>query len=132
MDYIFEEKKEYTICISINTFGKKLSFIFTGFMNEKEDISSIGNCFCALPENSFYIRVDQELVFQGKSQYKVQIENKTNINLKYILNLKTKKLDIRNYDSNRSYRIIDVIGNKFRFFVGKCNSGIIKYTILPE
>jgi hypothetical protein len=130
LDYIFEEKLEYSICISVNTFGEKLDYFYIGFMNEYEEISSNTNCLCEEPENAFYIRIDSDQIFQGLSQYQVHIENKTNLNLKFILNLMTKKLDIKNYDSNKSYRIIDVIGNKFRFFVGKCCQGTIKYTII--
>ena len=33
LDYIFENKLEYSISISINTFGKKLDYIYIGFMN---------------------------------------------------------------------------------------------------
>ena len=102
-------------------------------MNENENIPSSNNCFCFLPKNSFYINIGSETIFQGQSKYQVQIENKENLNLKFILNLKTKKLDIKNYDSNISYRIIDVLGNNFRFFVGNCGGGgTIKYTILYE
>ena len=133
LDYIFKEKKEYSICISMNTFGKKISYIYIGFMNENENLPSNNSCLCFQPNNSFYIQIGSETIFQGKSQYKVQIENKENLNLKFILNLKNKKLDIRNYYSNTSYRIIDVIGNNFRFFVGNCGGGVkIRYTILYD
>ena len=102
-------------------------------MNENENIPSNNYCLCFLPNNSFYINMGSETIFQGQSKYQVQIENKENLNLKFILNLKTKKLDIKNYDSNISYRIIDVLGNNFRFFVGNCGGGgTIKYTILYE
>ena len=61
---------------------------------------------------------------------KVQIKNKCKINLKFILDLRINKLDIKNYDSNISYGTINIIGSKFQFFVGKCNSGKIEYTLL--
>ena len=55
-----------------------------------------------------------------------------NLTLKLNLNLITKKLDIKNYDSNISYGTININGNKFKFFVGKCcgNSGSIEYTLI--
>ena len=133
LDYIFKDLLEYSICISIYTYRQNLDFFYIGFMNENEEITSTGNCFCSKPKNSFYIRIDSEQIYQGKeSKYKVKIEDKTNLSLKFILNLKTKKLDIINYDSNISYGIIDVIGNQFRFFVGKCNEGKIEYSLFSK
>ena len=132
LDYIFDQKLEYSICISINTFGEKLNFIYVGFTNENEGISSKKYCFCHKPDNIFYMRIDEEALYQGNSRFKVQIGNKINLNLKLILNLKTKKLEFKNYDSNNSYGAINITGNKFKFFVGKCcgNDGTIEYTLI--
>ena len=44
--------------------------------------------------------------------------------------LKNNKLDIKDFDTDKSYGKVDVNGKKFKFFVSKCNSGTIEYTIL--
>ena len=130
LDYNFVDELEYSIDISVNTFDKNLDYIYIGFMNENENIFSTGNCLCSKPDNSFYFRIDNKTIYQGKTEIKTQIKNKTKLNLKFILNLKKKTLDIKNYDSNKSYGIINIIGKCFKFFVGKCNPGIIEYTLL--
>ena len=99
-------------------------------MNENGELSS-KFCICEKPQNCFYINIYSEEIFQGKSKFKVQIKNKNNLRLKFILNLKNKNLDIRDYDSNSSYKTIDIVGNKFKLFTAKCNSGTIEYNILP-
>ena len=129
LDYIFEKEMEYCICISINTFGRDLDYNIIGFMNENEELSNY--CICQEPKNCFYVNIYTEVIFQEEFKFKVQIKNKTYLRLKFILNLKSKKLDIRDYDSNSSYKTIDIIGNKFKLFVAKCNSGTIEYNILP-
>ena len=130
LEYIFEKEIEYCICISVNTFGYNLDSNFIGFMNENGELSG-SYCICQEPQNCFYIKISSEEIFQGKSKFKVQIKNKNYLRLKFILNLKTKNLDIRDYDSNFSYKIINIIGNKFKLFVAKCNKGTIEYNILP-
>ena len=133
LDYIFKDKLEYIICVSINTFGENLDYIYIGFMNENEEISSQKICLCEIPENCFYIRADEETIYKEKSTIKTVIENKTNLNLKFILNLKSKTLNIQNYDSNISYGTINITGNIFKFFVGKCcgTGGTIEYSLIP-
>ena len=129
LEYIFEKEIEYCICISINTFRNNSNLNFIGFMNENWELS--GNyCICQKPENCFYIDISSEEIFQGKSKFKVQIKNKNYLRLKFILNLKTKNLDIRDYDSNSNYKTIDIIGSKFKLFVANCNSATIEYNIL--
>lgn len=99
-------------------------------MNEKSKNSKEGSCICRKPDNSFYIRIDNNTIYEGKNEYKIKLENQLKLNLRFILNLKTKQLDIKNYDNNNSYKIINIYGNIFKFFVQKCNKGIIEYTIL--
>ena len=130
LDYIFEKEKEYCICISINTFGKFLDNSNISFMNENGELSP-SYCICQEPKNCFYINVSSGEIYTKKSRFKVEIKNKNNLRLKFFLNLKTKNLDIRDYDSNYCYKEIDIIGNKFKLFVAKCNSGTIEYNILP-
>ena len=127
-----KEQKDI-ICLSINTFGKNLNYIYIGFLNENEEISSQKICLCEIPENCFYIRADEETIYQEKSTIKTVIESKTNLNLKFILNLKSKTLNIQNYDSNISYGTINITGNIFKFFVGKCcgTAGTIEYSLIP-
>ena len=84
-----------------------------------------------MPENCFYLNAYEEKIYAGKKSISVKLEKKTNLNLLFVLDLKNKKLNIKNYDSKNSYGIIDVIGNSFKFFVGKCNDGEIEYHILP-
>jgi len=132
LDYIFEKETEYCICISINTFGSNLYYNIIGFMNENEELSRNKYCICQEPKNCFYINISSGEIFQEKSKFKVQIKNNNIMKLKFILNLKTKNLDIRDYDSNYSYKAINIIGNKFKFFVAKCNPGTIEYSILPS
>ena len=100
---------------------------YIGFTNEND---SVYDCLCCTPENNFYIRIDTETIYQGSSKFKTKITDKTKLNLKFILNLETKKLNILNYDSNTSYGTINVTGKKFKFFVGKCCEGSIEYNIL--
>ena len=129
LDYIFEGEYEYSFGVAIKSLGN-IDYHCLGFMNEYENICS-NNCLCREPTNSFYIRIDSEQLYSGKNNYKINLENKNNINLKFDLNLKTKKLEIKNYNSSNSYGTIDITGTKFKFFVGKCNSGEIEYTLLP-
>jgi len=133
INYDFKDKIEYTLGISMNTFGNEYDCIYIGFMNENalNNNNSLDYCACQELDNLFYIQISSEKIYEGKKKYEIKLDNKTKINLKFILNLKTNKLDIRNYDSDNSYKVINVYGNKFTFFVGKCNSGIIEYTILP-
>ena len=132
LDYNFIGNTEYSLGISFDTFGKELGYIYLGFINEIFDTKLGGGyCLCQLPENCFYINASAEKIFEGKKSISVKLENKTNLNLLFVLDLKNKKLNIKNYDSNNSYGIINVTGNSFQFFVGKCNSGQIEYHILP-
>ena len=126
MDYDFKEKVEYSFGIFINTFGKNLDNNYIGFRNEIENKS----CVCCFSENSFYVDIFLETIFEGMNQYKINLTDRTKINLKFVLNLKNKTLDIKNYNTDISYKVINIKGNNFKFFVGKCNKGTIEYTIL--
>ena len=130
LDYDFIEELEYCLDISINTFGIELDFIYLGFMNEKAKNSENSNCLCRKPDNNFYIRIDNETIYEGRTEYKIKLENIKKLNIRFILNLKTKKLEIKNYDNNNTYRVINVYGKIFKFFVQKCNCGTVEYTIL--
>ena len=132
LDNVFNDTKEYSMGISIDTFGKNLNHIYLGFINEYFDTNLSGsNCLCCIPENCFYINLEKETIYEGKNETNIKIENKNNINLLFVLDLKNKTLNIKNYDSNNSYGMINIKGNNFRFFVGKCNLGEIEYHILP-
>ena len=130
MDYDFIEELEYCLDISINTFGIKLDLIYLGFMNENAKNWVYPYCLCLTPENNFYIRIDNETIYEGKTEYKINLENLTKLNIRFILNLKTKKLEIKNYDNNNTYGVINVYGKIFKFFVQKCNQGTIEYSII--
>ena len=130
MDYDFIDELEYCLDISINTFGIKLDLIYLGFMNEDAKNYESHYCLCSKPENNFYIKIDHETIYEGKNAYKIKLENLAKLNLRFILNLKTKKLEIKNYDNNNTYKAINVYGKKFKFFVQKCNEGTIEYTLL--
>ena len=129
LDYIFDNSdNEYSIGISLNTFGKQLDYIQLGFINEY----FTNYCLCQVPNNSFFIRVDNQTIYEGsKKKLTIDLLDKTKIILLFVLNLKTKQLNIKNYDTKKSYGIINVEGNYFRFLVSKCNPGDIEYTILP-
>ena len=99
-----------------------------GFINDQFDNH---NCLCCWPRNAFYIRIDEENIYCHNKETSTKLDNKTNLKLKFILNLNQNKLEIKNYDTNKSYGTVDVEGMKFKFFVSKCNNGIIEYTILP-
>ena len=132
LDFIFNGNNEYYLGISVDTFKKNLSYIYLGFINEYFDTNlSGGHCLCSFPDNCFYINISQEEIYEGKVTTKIKLENKTFLNLLFVLDLKNKKLNIKNYDSKNSYGKIDVIGNSFKFFVGKCNDGEIEYRLLP-
>ena len=47
-------------------------------------------CLCIKPENNFYIKIDNETIYEGNNAYKIKLENLTKLNLRFILNLKTK------------------------------------------
>ena len=130
LDYDFIDELEYCLDISINTFGIEFDFIYLGFMNEKAKNSENSNCLCRKPDNNFYIRIDNETIYEGRTEYKIKLENIKKLNIRFILNLKTKKLEIKNYDNNNTYRVINVYGKIFKFFVQKCNKGTIEYTLL--
>ena len=131
VDFNFNGNNEYSLGISLNTFGKQLSLYYLGFINENFDDNLCSlHCLCCAPDNCFYIRLDNGSLYEGKKKFSVKIEDKNKLNLLFILALKNKKLNIKNYDSNISYGIINVTGKSFRFFVGKCNSGEIEYHLL--
>ena len=132
LDFIFSGDNEYSLGISLNTFNQNLPHIYLDFINENFNQNLNGSyCLCQCPDNSFYIRVDNETIYEGKNTISVVLEHKTNINLLFILNLKDKILNIKNYDTNKSYGKVNIKGKSFKFFVGKCNSGDIEYNILP-
>ena len=128
LDNEFSEKKVYSFGLHINTFGKKYDYMSIGFINEQY---SYDDCFCCNPRNAFYIRIDEENIYYHNNKISTIIDNKTDFKLKFILNLNQNKLEIKDYDSNKSYGNVGVEGMKFKFFVSKCNYGIIEYTILP-
>ena len=127
LDNEFSEKESYTFGIHINTFGKLYDYMALGFINEQFDYE----CLCCRPKNAFYIRIDEDSIYYNDKKISTKLDNKTNFKLKFILNLNQNKLEIKNYDTNKSYGIVDVDGITFKFFVSKCNYGIIEYTILP-
>ena len=127
IDNEFSEKESYTFGIHINTFGKLYDYMVLGFINEQFDYE----CLCCRPKNAFYIRIDEDSIYYNDKKISTKLDNKTNFKLKFILNLNQNKLEIKNYDTNKSYGIVDVDGITFKFFVSKCNYGIIEYTILP-
>ena len=126
IDYIFSDNIEYSIGIHVNTFGILYDFLYIGFINEKFD----NNCLCCYPGNAFYIRIDDENIYYDNLNISTKVDNKTNFSLKFNLDLKNNKLDIKDFDTDKSYGKVDVNGKKFKFFVSKCNSGTIEYTIL--
>ena len=97
------------------------------FINEQFDYE----CLCCRPKNALYIRIDEDSIYYNDKKISTKLDNKTNFKLKFILNLNQNKLEIKNYDTNKSYGIVDIDGITFKFFVSKCNYGIIEYTILP-
>ena len=99
-------------------------------MNEKAKNSEGLNCLCQKPDNNFYIRIDNETIYEGRTKYKIKLENLKKLNIRFILSLKTKKLEIKNYDNNNTYGVINVYGKIFKFFVQKCNEGTIEYSII--
>ena len=133
LDYNFNGDKEYSLGISVDTYGEELDFIYLGFINENFDINNVlskKHCLCLQLDNCYYINISYEKIYQGYETFPTKIENKTKINLLFILDLKNKTLNIKNYDSNISYGKVNVTGNSFKYFVGKCYSGVIEYHIL--
>jgi len=127
IDNIFSNNLEYSFGININTYGKIYNYMAIGFINENYK----NECLCCKPGNTFYLRVDEEAIYSNTNKISTKIDNKTNFSLKFNLNLKNNKLEIKEYNTNQSFGIIDVVGEQFKFFVSKCNYGIIEYTILP-
>ena len=126
LNYNFINECEYSFGISLNTFGIYLDHINLGFINENFDKSK---CLCQVPQNSFYINVSYEKIYIEKKRYNIKLENKTSF--RFVLNLKNKTLDFKNYDSGLSYGNFSITGKSFKFFVSKCNHGEIEYTLLP-
>ena len=128
IDYIFSDKIEYSLGIHVNTLGVLYDYVYIGFINENFD----NNCLCCHPRNAFYIRIDEdeEKIYYNSSNISTKVNNKTNLSLKFNLDLKNNKLEIKDYDTDKSYGKVDVNGKKFKFFVSKCNSGTIEYKIL--
>ena len=124
----FFDKNIYSFGLLVNTFGKLYDHLAIGFINEIFN----KDCFCCKPSNSFYLRVDEQTIYSNNVKYSIKIENKTFLSLLFILNLFENSLEIRNYDNNCPYGKIEIKGNKFQFFVSKCNYGIIEYTLLPS
>ena len=112
----------------VNTLGVLYDYVYIGFINENFD----NNCLCCTPRNAFYIRIDEaeEKIYYNSSNISTKVDNKTNLCLKFNLDLKNNKLEIKDYDTDKSYGKVDVTGKQFKFFVSKCNSGTIEYTIL--
>jgi len=131
LDYDFVDEKEYYIDISFDTFGIILNHMYIGFMNENSKILT-GSCICSYFDNNFYIRIDNQTINEGKNFFNVQLESLTNLKIRFILDLKNKTLEIKNYDNNNKYGILPVYGKKFNFFVQKCNMGTIKYSLLSK
>ena len=117
----------YSFGLHIDTFGKLYDYLAIGFINEKFEYT----CFCTKPKNAFYIRIDEEKIYYNDKKIDIKLENRTDFCLRFDLDLEKKKLDIKDYDTDESYGIVDVKGIKFKFFVSKCNSGIIEFTVLP-
>ena len=133
LDYNFNGDKEYSLGISVDTYGKELVHIYLGFINENFDLNSViseNDCLCDILDNCYYINIYTERIYEGHKEFQTKIENKTKINLLFMLDLKNKTLNIKNYDSNISYGKVNVTGNSFKFFVGKCNDGVIEYHII--
>ena len=131
IDYLFSGNIEYSICIHSNTFGKLYDYVYIGFINE--NFNNNYDCLCCFPGNAFYIRIDDEKIYyNGLNGFELQtkVNNKTNFSLKFNLDLKNNELEIKDYDTDKSYGKVDVTGKQFKFFVSKCNSGTIEYTIL--
>ena len=127
IENIFSNNLEYSFGININTYGKIYNYMSIGFINENYN----NECLCCKPGNTFYLRVDEEAIYSNTNKISTKIDNKTNFSLRFNLNLNNNKLEIKEYNSNQTYGIIDVVGKQFKFFVSKCNYGIIEYTILP-
>ena len=127
IDNIFTNNLEYSFGVHINTLGKIYNYMAIGFINENFN----NDCLCCKPGNTFYLRVDEEAIYSNKNKISTKLDNKTDISLKFNLNMNNNKLEIKEYNTNKIYGIIDVIGKQFKFFVSKCNYGYIEYTILP-
>ena len=126
IDYIFSDNTKYSLGIHVNTFEKIYDYLYIGFINENFDY----DCLCCTPRNSFYIRIDDEKIYYNGLELQTKVNNKTNFSLKFNLDLKNNKLEIKDYDTKESYGKVDVNGKQFKFFVSKCNSGTIEYSIL--
>lgn len=129
LDYLFSDKTEYSFGIHVNTFGKLYEHVYIGFLNENFNNKV---CLCCNPSNAFYIKIDLEnIYYNGRcTRISTQLGNKTNFGLRINLDLRNNTLEFKDYDSDKSYGKVDVLGNKFRFVVSKCNSGTIEYSIL--
>ena len=130
MDYDFIEEFEYCLDISINTFWNKIRPYISRVYEWKCKKFGLPLLLCLTPENNFYIRIDNETIYEGRTKYKIKLEYLKKLNIRFILSLKTKKLEIKNYDNNNTYRVINVYGKIFKFFVQKCLEGTIEYTLL--
>ena len=130
LDNWFSDKIEHSFGIHVNTFGNLYDHIYVGFVNEKYNNNN--NCLCCTPLNAFYIRIDEENIYYNGSSKSIstQLENKTNFSLRFNLDLRNNTLEFKDYDSDRSYGKVDILGNQFRFVVSKCNSGTVEYIIL--
>ena len=85
MDYFFTNNLEYVFGIQVNTFGNKYDYISLGFINEYFNIYK--DCFCCHPNNSVYIRIDEEAIYSNQNRFTTKLDNKTNFTLRFILDL---------------------------------------------
>ena len=110
--FYFINESEYSFGISLNTFGISLDYINLGFINENFAQSA---CLCQVPQNSFYINVSDEIIYIEKNSFNIKLENKTSF--RFVLNLKNKTLDFKNYDSGLSYGKFSITGKSFKIFL---------------
>lgn len=127
LDYIFKEKKIYTFGILIKNFTDNNQYNHIGFSNEK---LTNYDCLCTQSSNCFYLRIDIKTLYEGKTAHLVTFDIKNILKFRFILNLIAQSLEVLDYDTNKSLGLINVIGTSFKFFVSKCNSGSLEYTIL--
>ena len=127
LDNIFANNLENSFGLHVDTFGKLYDYMSIGFINENFDF----DCLCCKPKNAFYLRVDEESIYYNDKKISTKLDDKTDLSLRFILDLNRNKLEIKDYDTDHSYGIVDIKGVSFKFFVSKCNYGIIEYSLLP-
>lgn len=130
IDYVFNSDNEETLSIEVTCTGNDFTHHYISFMNESYYNNM--SCPCLYKEGYFYLHYNGKEVKKANSLLfsSDALVMTANVPKVYTFRIRATSNEFDIIVDDELIYTVNLEGENYRFFVGKCNSGDFKYRIL--